>query len=175
MRSRIWVFLIGPSIVISAFALTELLPPVRSCEGWCGPSFDTGSVSVFGRENLTALQTAVLLLGIWAGSYVVLRAVLPAHLRWTSVGAALFLVAFVVAVALPSETVGEAPSVPCSTPGQNGPVMGECTTGTAPQDERLMDRAMVLAAGAIALAASLSFDRRSRGGVTRPQAGTVHR
>jgi hypothetical protein len=175
MRSRIWAFLIGPSIVLAAFALTELLPPVRSCEGWCGPGFDPGSVPVFGRHNLTPLQTAVLLLGIWAGSYVVLRAVLPAHLRWTSVGAALFVVALAVAVALPSETVGEAPSIPCSTPGANGPVMGRCVTGIAPQDERLTDRAMVLATGAIGLGVALSIDRRGRGEVTRRPAEVAHR
>lgn len=167
---RIFAYLIGPSIIVAAFALTELLPPVRSCEG-CGRTFDPGSVAVFGRHNLTGLQTAVLLIGIWAGSLVVLRAAFPAHLRWTSVGAALLVVAFVVAVALPSETVGEAPSIPCSTPGQNGPVMGECATGAAPQDERLVDRGIVLVAGIIVLAVALRFDRRSRGDGNRRLAG----
>ena len=63
---------------------------------------------------------------------------------------------------LPSDVVGAAPTRPCSTPGQNGRIQGECATGPAPTDGRLPDRILLLVAGLAVLAVGLTVDRQRR-------------
>jgi hypothetical protein len=150
----------GLVVLFVAYALTLELPGVRFCDGWCSRSFDPGDVPVFGRYMFTLAQTIVLGAGIWAGGSFVSRAILPHGFRWTAVASGAFVLSIVVALSLPSSQTGPAPSVPCSTPGPDGPNMGACQTGPPPMDERPRDRALVLAAGLTPLVIGVSLDRR---------------
>lgn len=102
----------------------------------------------------------MLAAGIWASAFVMSRAVLAMRLRWTAAGGGVLVLATVIALALPGSTVGAPPTVPCSTPGPDGPITGRCVTGPAPSDERLDDRALVIFSGVMALLAGGLLDRR---------------
>jgi hypothetical protein len=121
---------------------------------------DSGAVNVFGAGLFTRVQTVVMALGIGTAALLWSRAIMPS-LRATSLGVGIAALALVVAITLPSPVVGAAPSVPCTTPGPNGAVLGACATGPAPTDSRTGDRGLILIAGAVAVALGVWRDSRS--------------
>jgi hypothetical protein len=138
-----------------------LLPGPRWCGSLsCGSAFDPGGLNVFGEQHFTLAQTAVIAAGVVVGVFLLARAVLPAWLAWTSVGLGTAVLALSVVVSLPEFETGPAPSVPCSTPGPDGPIAGRCSTGSAPVDPRVADRAASLAVGPGSVAGGLVLDRR---------------
>ncbi len=161
---RVLVILAAPVVLVALFATAWLaMPGVRQCVSiYCGANFDPGGVDLFGSQDFTPAQTVLMVIGIWASAFLLARGVLPAHRVWTSVGFGISVLAFVIAFTLPSPAIGPAPSRPCSTPGVDGPLMGRCTTGPTPVDGRAPDRALVVAAGLLAIASGSIFDRRRR-------------
>jgi len=140
-----WYFLPGPKGCIGAFV------PIQC---------DFGAVNIFGAGLFTLPQTVVMAVGIGTAALLWSRAVMPS-LRATSLGIGIAALALVAAITLPSPVVGAAPRVPCTTPGQNGAVLGACATGPAPTDSRTADRGLVLIAGAVAVALGVWRDSRS--------------
>jgi hypothetical protein len=140
-----------------------LLPGPHGCIG-PGPFVrfrcDSGAVNVFGAGQFTLVQTLVMAVGIWTAALLWSRAIMPS-LMATSLGLAVATLALVVVITLPSPVVRAAPSVPCTTPGPNGPVAGTCTTGPAPTDSRSVDRGLILVAGAAAVALGVWRDSKS--------------
>ena len=148
--------------IVFILVASTLLPAVRRCHSiYCGSHFDSGGVDVFGRDNLTLSQTVVVGLGVAVGAYLLARGLLPRLVPWTSVGFAMLSLAFIVALTLPSRTVGPAPQVPCSTPGPDGPIAGACVVGPVPSDDRLPERGVIAFAGMACLAAGVLADRRT--------------
>lgn len=138
-----------------------MLPGPRWCGSRsCGAAFDPGGVNVFGEQHFTLAQTAVIAAGVVVGVFLLARVVLPAWLAWTSAGLGIAVLALAVVVALPEFETGPAPSVPCSTPGPDGPISGQCPSGPAPVDPRVADRAAILAIGTASVAGGILLDRR---------------
>jgi hypothetical protein len=162
---RVLVILAAPVVLVALWATAWLaMPGVRHCVSiFCGANFDPGGVDLFGSQLFTPAQTVLMAIGIWASAFLLARGVLPARTAWTSVGFGLLVLAFVIAFTLPSPAVGPAPSRPCSTPGADGPVAGRCMTGPPPVDSRVPDRALVAAAGLLAVVSGSVADRRRRG------------
>jgi hypothetical protein len=169
VQRRAALVVAAPVVLVGSLEVAwRLLPGVQWCPGLIpgsGAACDTGGAKVFGFLLFTPAQSVVMALGIWAAAAVFGRGVLPARSRWTPVGFGVLALAVVIAFTLPSPTTGSAPSVPCSTPGPSGPVVGRCVTGSPPVDERLSDRAATAAAGLLAFGVAALLDRRrgSRG------------
>jgi hypothetical protein len=115
---------------------------------------------VFGAGLFTLAQTFAMAVGIWTAALLLSRAIAPSLLG-TSLGLGVAALALVIAVTLPSPVVGTAPSTPCTTPGQNGPVSGACVTRPAPTDRRSVDRGLVIVVGAAAVALGVWRDTRN--------------
>jgi uncharacterized protein (DUF983 family) len=150
------------AILGGLFAAENLLPSIRLCRSFMCGDFDSGGVDVFGRQNFTPAQTIAVAAAIVIGGFMLTRAALPRNEVWTSVAASILILMIVLALAIPSDVVGAAPTRPCSTPGQNGRIQGECATGPAPTDGRLPDRIVLLVAGLAVLALGLTVDRQRR-------------
>lgn len=155
---------IGGLLVVfgGLFAAENLLPNVRFCGSISCGDFDPGGIDVFGHQNYTPAQTIAIAVAIVVGSFMLTRAALPRDEMWTSVAASILILMVVLALAVPPDVVGAAPTRPCSTPGQNGRIQGECVTGPAPTDGRLPDRILLLVAGLAVLAVGLTVDRQRR-------------
>jgi hypothetical protein len=148
-----WYLLPGPKGCVGSGAFVPSGPFAPS---HCDP----GAVNVFGAGVFTLLQTLVMAVGIGTAALLWSRAIMPL-LRGTSLGVGIGALALVVAITLPSPVVGAAPSVPCTTPGPNGAVLGACATSPAPTDSRTADRGLVLIAGAVTVALGVWRDSRS--------------
>jgi len=162
--ARVLVVLAAPVVTAACFALASaVLPAVRHCLSiYCGSHFDSGGVDFFGRDWFTLPQTIAISLGIAVGAYLLSRGLLPRLLRWTPVGFGMLSLAFIVALTLPPRIVGPAPQLPCSTPGAEGPIVGACTVGPEPTDDRVPERGAVAVVGMACLAAGVLTDRRRR-------------
>jgi hypothetical protein len=153
---------VGAVVVVvgSQWVAWNLLPGVKECLSiFCG-DFDAGGMDVFGDELLTAAQTALTALALVVGGYLLARAVLPAGWTWTAVGAGLLVLVVAVSLALPSRVVGAAPTRPCSSPGQDGPVPEACVVGSPPTDDRVPQRGLLLLLGVCGVLLGLAADRR---------------
>ncbi len=144
------------------YVLWHLLPYPGPCPSIRCGDFDSGAVDVLGQGRFTLAQTVVILVGTAMLAFVISR-VLLGWRRWTSIGVVGLALAFTFARFKPSPIIGPAPSVPCSTPSDRGPVWGRCETGPAPVDHRWDERAIVILAGAAFLALGVWLDgARSR-------------
>ena len=137
-----------------------LLPGVISCPSVeCG-DLDSKAIDLLGRQNFTLVQTTVIAAVVVGGGSLVSAAALPRRSTCAAVGAGILGLMVVLSLALPPHVAGEAPTRPCSTPGPNGPIEGECVTGRAPLDGRLVERAGLLALGLAALGVGWLADRQ---------------
>ena len=91
----------------------------------------------------------------WASAVLLARGLLPWRLRWTPLAFGILMLASVVAIALP------APRPPVSNPGGDGAVAGRCVTEAPPFDDRLPERALILAAGLAGITVGVVFNRRA--------------
>jgi hypothetical protein len=163
VRYRVLLVLAAPLVSVAFLEIAARLPGVRMCASInCGTNFDPGGVNIFHYQMFTAAQSVLLALGILAGISLLARGLLPPRLRWTSVGLGVLVLAFVIAMTLPSYVVGAAPSIPCSSPGDGGLVAARCDTGSPPVDERFGSRSLVVFVGLTALILGASTDRRKR-------------
>jgi hypothetical protein len=155
----------APLVLVVFLAVAwRVLPGAHVCVGSVGLSSrstcDTGGANVFGSQLFTPAQSIVMALGIWAAAAVLGRALLPTTWRWAAGAFGLLALAVVVAYTLPSPQIGPPRTVPCSTPGPDGPVIGSCVTGPPPVDQRVPDRVLVVTAGLLALGVAVAADRR---------------
>jgi hypothetical protein len=165
VRRRAALVAASPILLTAVFAVAwGLLPPVHSCLSFlCPPNYDPGGANVFGSELFTPGQSIVMAIGIWAAAAVLGRGLLPAKSRWLVAGFGALVLASVITLTLPLPTTGPPPSVPCSTPGPSGQIVGRCPTGAPPVDSRLAERTGIVVAGLIALGVGALLDRRHRG------------
>jgi hypothetical protein len=145
-----------------------LLPGVILCPSIeCG-DFDARGLDLLGRQNFTLAQTVLIGAAVVAGGSLVAASALPRRSVWTAIGAGTFGLMVVLSLALPPDTLGAAPTRPCSTPGPKGPIQGECVVGEAPMDVRLMYRGGFLALGLVALGVGWAVDRQRTKPTTQP-------
>lgn len=159
---RVVLVLAAPVALVGSFAIAwSAVPGIHPCMSVsCGPHYDASGANVFGSDVYTLQQSIVMAFGIWVGVALLGWGIFPARWRRTPIGFGFCVLAFVIALALPSPETGSAPSVPCTTPGPDGPILGGCVTGPAPVDERLGDRALVATAGVLVFALATASDRR---------------
>jgi hypothetical protein len=147
--------------LVCVWLFMYVAPVPRSCPSFTCPGFDSGAVNVLGSDRFTLPEVLLI------GSAIVTAASGLAWgiLRWRiarSLGFVIFVMAVVVALWIPSRVIGRSPSVVCSTPGADGPILGRCPTGPPPTDPRTGERLLLVLGGAVVFGRATASDRFRR-------------